>query len=165
MIVDSGPKPSGDAFYQGGALRNAHDGSRLARMTSAHRRELQRSYESAVYEVDLAEGPAVFNPATVESASRPFVIITGYNPGIERPPPADNEAANARLEARLRSAGFRLVNACARSPDGSHVEPSFAVFDITIEASLAVARDFGQAAFFAWDGAAGSIVWCDVVVS
>lgn len=108
------------------------------------------------YEIDLRREPA---PGLAAELARlglagPFAVITAYDPAGA---PAGEVEANLRrdreLAARLERLGIHAVRVDGRSPDGSHVEPGYGV-PLPLEEACALARDFGQAAIFWWDGAA-----------
>lgn len=130
------------------------------KLPPSQQQQLQHLYETAIYEVALA---GAFEPVRLGRNpgmhAPPFAIITAYNPDLAQPSSAENAAANARLEARLRAEGYQVAAARGRSPDGRHVEPSFAVFNIPVDGAVAIASEFGQAAIVVWDGEAASIVW------
>ncbi|GBL29764.1 hypothetical protein EMGBS10_09140 [Opitutia bacterium] len=56
-----------------------------------------------------------------------FAIITAYDPEGRVVPLAENVAADDRLHADLRAAGFRPHRVTGGSPDGRHQEPGWAV--------------------------------------
>lgn len=127
------------------------------------RTDLARAYEQAVYVAELPQGRVEFrlHEKPRGPAPRfPLAIITAWNPGTERPPAARNDTANRSLEAALNAAGWRYWPACGRSEDGSHTEPSFAVMEASEESVLELARAFGQAALFYWDGIKPRLLWC-----
>ena len=129
------------------------------------RADLARAYESAVYVAELPAGNVEFRVGAVPHGPAPdtsLAIITAWNPGIERPAEAANQAANRQLEAALREAGWRYFPACGRSEDGSHAEPSFAVTGIDPDTAVDLACSFRQAAVFYWDGSASRLLWCDM---
>lgn len=128
-------------------------------VTQALPLHLRRAYLDATYEVDFASG---IRPFRHESGSAPgpaFAIVTAWNPGESRPSPAENEASNARLAARLDDDGYCYVSARGFDDGRSHEEPSFAVLGIEEDEALALAREFRQAAIFWWDGAVGRVVF------
>jgi hypothetical protein len=127
------------------------------------RSRLEQLYLEAVYEVDPASGKVVFRigqpiPAL---AGQPFALVTAWNPGLERPSRAANEAANLALQARIRGLGWAFLPGRGRDESGTHVEPSFAVFGISFKRAAAVAGDFGQAAFVWFDGETARIAWLE----
>ena len=128
------------------------------------RRGLEAAYVSARYEVRFEDGRTVvfrIGEPVVELAGETFALITAFNPGSSRRAAEWNAEANARLETRLRDLGFAYVPGRGMSSDGTHIEPSFAVFDITRDAALALARDFGQAAIVWFDGASAGLAWTE----
>lgn len=130
-------------------------------LTPAQRQELSAIYNSAIFEVDFEDGPERFHVGEQESNRRPFFLVTAYNPGVERPTQAANEHANKALRAFLLASHITFLPARGSSDSGRHTEPSFAIFDTTEAAALAIARRFHQAAVFAWEGHRGRIVWCE----
>ncbi len=80
-----------------------------------------------------------------------FAVITAHDPRGQDLDGAENVRRAARLEDRLRSRGlvFIRVNAC--SPEGEHCEASVAV-KLSLAAAGQLARDYGQIAFFWFDG-------------
>ncbi len=131
-------------------------------MNPTLRARLTRLYDTAVYEVAFPDGWKVFHVGAHGPRTDPFVLITAYDPAGAQTSAAENQAANERLARTLHSRGWHVLEALGRSPDGSHVEPSFAVFGIPLAEALEVAREFDQAAVFVWDGARARIAWCDV---
>jgi Protein of unknown function (DUF3293) len=128
---------------------------------STQRARLSRLYENAIYEVAFPGGWMAFRVGAEGAHTDPFVLITAHNPSSAETSPAENGAANRHLAQVLQERGWPVLEALGRSPDASHVEPSFAVFDIPLLEVLALARAVGQAAVFVWDGATGTIAWCD----
>lgn len=132
-------------------------------MNSALACELLETYERAVYEADLAGGRVVFRPGRTpegRAPKTPLAILTAWNPGHERPGLQANERANVRLAAEIRRRGFVRFPARGRSEVGTHMEPSFAVADISRREAIAIAREFHQAAIFYWDGERAWILSC-----
>ncbi len=119
---------------------------------------LEAAYLAAVYEVDFSAGSVRFQIGDALEAP-PFALITAYNPGVARPSQAENEAANQRLQVAIGAAGWQWLCGRGMKADGSHVEPSFAVFGITLEDAKAVAAGFGQAAIAWFDGRAARLEW------
>lgn len=130
-------------------------------LTPPQRVELSAIYNSAIFEVDFEDGPERFYVGEQESTWPSFFLITAYNPGMERPTLTENEHANKALRAYLLISHLVILPARGSSDSGQHTEPSFAIFDVTEAAALAIARRFRQAAVFAWDGKQGRIVWCE----
>jgi hypothetical protein len=122
---------------------------------------LRVSYEAAIYEVWFEDGLRRFRvgDAPSDACEEAFAVITGYNPGGERPTDTVNEASNAMLEIELQGRGFRYALANGHDAEWTHDEPSFAVFGVTQEQASAIAKRFRQAAVFWWDGRRGSLLW------
>ena len=128
-------------------------------MTQALPAALRQAYMDAVYEVDFASGLRQFRHGEGGPAAPAFAIVTAWHPGRSRPSQAENEAANARLEARLDTEGYCYVSARGFDDGRTHEEPSFAVMGVELKDALELAREFGQAAIFWWGGAAGRVVF------
>lgn len=123
--------------------------------------DLEAAYRAALYFVELPVGRVVLRVGErVPGLPGPFAIVTAWNPGRERPPRAVNEARNRALLAEVNRRGLVWAPAEGRSPDGSHREPSFAVFTDSLEDGLELARKFGQAAICWFDGERLELVWC-----
>ncbi len=123
--------------------------------------ELDRLYREAVYEVELPGGGAVFRIGeAVAGAPGTFAVVTAWNPGRERPGREENEARNRALRAEIERRGWQWARAEGRSPDGTHREPSFAVFGAALEEVRTLARAFGQAAIVWFDGREAVLEWC-----
>jgi hypothetical protein len=128
--------------------------------------ELARAYERALYDVHLPGGTLTLlvkraplgNSGPIRG--RRLAVLTAYNSGHERPSEAENEAANARLLAEIERRGLTWARAVGYSPERDHEEPSFAVFDLSVDEALALGRAFGQAAVLYWDGRRACIAWC-----
>jgi hypothetical protein len=121
---------------------------------------LARAYESATYEVDFPNETVAFHAGAGPPREPPFVVLTAFNPGHARPSAAENEAANEDLRRLLDRRGLAWLPARGTNADRTHVEPSFAVFNLPIAEALEIARHFRQSAVFSWDGHRGTIEWC-----
>lgn len=125
--------------------------------------EMRRIYERAVYEAELQTGRIRFRVARRPEGDAPaatVAIVTAWNPAELRPERAVNERANARLAADIEQHGRRAYRARGRSVDARHVEPSFAVVDVSPREALAWGRRYAQAAVFYWDGQEACILSC-----
>lgn len=123
--------------------------------------ELERVYRDAVYAIWLGGREVTFRVGeSIDGVTDPFVLVTAYNPGHERPPAEANAAHNAELRQVIEARGWRWVPAEGRSADGTHREPSFAVFGIAREEGIDLGRRFGQAAICWFDGATVRLEWC-----
>jgi hypothetical protein len=76
-----------------------------------------------------------------------FAIITAYDPEGRTASAADNVAADARLEAELRDAGFCLHRLTGGSADGIHLEPGWGV-PIGLPGAVELGRRYRQVAVF-----------------
>lgn len=124
-------------------------------------RDLREIYERAVYEAELEGGKVVFRIGQEAQGAVPaekLVILTGWNPGYERPGLGFNRQANERLASELQRRGHQYYPALGRTDDNSHDEPSIAVLGMFPEEAAELARMFRQAAFFYWDGAMARVM-------
>ena len=89
-----------------------------------------------------------------------FAVITAYDPEGRAASPADNVAADARLEAALRAAGFRLHRITGGSADGVHLEPGWGV-PIGLPGAVEFGRRYRQVAVFYVRAGALTLVDCE----
>jgi len=82
-----------------------------------------------------------------------FAVITAHHPFPDKLPEAENEARHRELADEIARRRWVHVPCTGRSPDGSHEEPGLAVACGRREA-ISLARRFGQAALYWWDGEA-----------
>ncbi len=124
---------------------------------------LDQLYGDAIYEVDLPAGTVALRAGAdpPHGLPRALAIITAWNPGAARPGEAENRAANLRLEAEITRRGATWFPARGRDAAATHVEPSFAILDISPEDALALARQFGQAAIVYVHGGCVTLLWCE----
>jgi hypothetical protein len=88
-----------------------------------------------------------------------FAVITAYDPEGRPATPADNAAADAMLEAELRSAGFRLHRLTGGSADGVHLEPGWGV-PLGLPGAVEFGRRYRQVAVFYVRAGALTLVDC-----
>ncbi|MDP4592213.1 MAG: DUF3293 domain-containing protein [Opitutales bacterium] len=88
-----------------------------------------------------------------------FAILTAYDPEGRATSPADNVAADVRLEAELRAAGFRLHRITGGSADGVHLEPGWGV-TIGLPRAVEFGRRYRQVAVFYVRAGALTLVDC-----
>jgi Protein of unknown function (DUF3293) len=116
---------------------------------------LLRNYLTTVYEVPSANGPVrasldgdiVGDPSTLpEILTRPFCILTAYNPRSMLLPRKVNDARHLVLRDLLILGCYR-VEACVgyeEEPEGTWREPSWLVHDIDRDEAIAFGRVFRQ---------------------
>ena len=92
--------------------------------------------------------------------STDFAVITACDPEGRAASLADNVAADARLEAELRSAGFRLHRITGGSADGHHLEPGWGV-PIGLPGAVEFGRRYRQVAVFYVQAGALTLVDCE----
>lgn len=118
--------------------------------------ELARAYTAADYAVAL-DGDTlplrVGRPARDLEAYWPaacYAFVSAWNPASEPHSDSVNQAADARLVARLQAAGVQRHAAWAQDAAGQWREPGWLLADLGDLAVNALARDFGQAGVLAW---------------
>ena len=116
---------------------------------------LLRSYLATVYELPTANGPVrasldgdvVNDPSTLpELLTRPFTILTAYNPRSMLLPRKVNDARHLVLRDLLILGCYR-VEACVGhedDPEGTWREPSWLVHGMDREEAIAFGRVFRQ---------------------
>jgi hypothetical protein len=92
----------------------------------------------------------------------PVFVITASNPKSERLADALNEERNGQLRLELFDAGADVLGAVGSSPDGQHVEESFAVLGIGQRRARAIGRRHGQWAIFELSADQQIVVGCEV---
>lgn len=122
----------------------------------------EQLYRDALYEVDLPTGTIIFRigEAAPDELPVPLALVTAFNPGTSRPCEEINRAANLHLQAEIARRGWPSFVARGRDAAATHIEPSFAIPDISREDALALARQFGQAAIVFVDSELVSLLWC-----
>ena len=124
------------------------------------------AYEQTLFEVHCLGGRVVLSTDGIVEGNAawlpvgPIALITAYNPGVTRPGPGRNNAANQQLEELLRARGYRFSTGSGFSRDRSHSEPSYAVESLTEDDARELGREFGQAAVFYWKDGVGTLLWC-----
>ncbi len=133
---------------------------------------LRDIYESSHYTIQLGPHSVTLSTKGVVSGDVSMLfgntvcIITAYNPSVGADLPvirsaAENEAALKKLEDYLTDRGYEFYPASGSAPDGSHEEPSFAVFRMEESAATEAAREFGQKGVFFFKDGAGMILWTE----
>ncbi len=79
-----------------------------------------------------------------------YLFITAWNPPPGEASRADNDAAQARLEARVQALGLALHPALGCNSQGGMVEYGCLVLDATLAQADALAREFGQGGTLFW---------------
>ncbi len=116
---------------------------------------LLRSYLATVYELPTANGPIrasldgdiVTDPSTLpELLTRPFTVLTGYNPRSMLLPRKVNESRHVVLRDLLILGCYR-VESCVgyeEDPEGTWREPSWLVHGMDRDEAIAFGRVFRQ---------------------
>ena len=85
-----------------------------------------------------------------ELGARHYLFITAWNPPSSPTSTAENMAADERLQARLKQAGFQHHSALGCNAQGGAVEYGWVVLDVPLESGDALAREFRQAGTLYW---------------
>lgn len=85
-----------------------------------------------------------------ELGAQHYLFITAWNPPSKPATTAENLAADERLQARMKEAGFQHHSALGCNSQGGAVEYGWVVLDVPLESSDALAREFGQAGTLYW---------------
>lgn len=115
---------------------------------------LLAAFLGAHYRVFLPHGELRLAPgrpfsAAIGDAGAPWALLTAFNPGARSQPEAANDAAQARLLARLHGARHPCWPGINSDADGGHVERSVLALGIGAAQADALARAFGQCALLA----------------
>ena len=112
----------------------------------------------------MHQSPPLQRPLVLGSTSRyrrellerlglPFTVAAPHTDETPQPgetPRADNDAAQARLEARVQALGLSLHPALGCDNRGGMVEYGCLVLDATLAQADALAREFGQGGTLCW---------------
>jgi len=101
--------------------------------------------------------PAAASPLVGNSVVH---VITAWNPGEQRPTPAENETANRRLHDELLARGLRPTRAVGADPDSDHFEESWGVVGLNDEEARAIGAQFGQVAVFRLHAGTQTVLAC-----
>jgi hypothetical protein len=112
---------------------------------------LLRPYLDAVYRVRLPSGEHTVRVGTslqplqeLAPEGTPWALITAFNPRSAQVPPMVNQAAQARLAARLLAARHRVFPAFNSAPSGTHQEPSLLALGVASAQADRLAYAFAQ---------------------
>ena len=86
------------------------------------------------------------------------VVITAWNPGLDRPSCEVNNKANELLLKRLETYCSDIWEADGFSPDQTHREPGFIAWEMEPEIGLQIAREFGQLAIFYFEASGNRVL-------
>jgi len=89
-----------------------------------------------------------------------FAIVTACNP-MSRGERAGDSAATIRLRKLISRNGHKRYRVTGASPDWSHQEASFAVWNLTLAEAVAIGREFHQRAVFWVEGGRIEVVSCE----
>lgn len=121
--------------------------------------DVRSAFEHAVYELEFTDGPREFAVGRSGAIAPPFVILTAWNPLAAVLCVDENVARNSALRALIEASHWHWLPAENHAPDGTHLEPGFAIFDVPAAEVAGLAALFGQSAIFIWDGREGRIDW------
>jgi hypothetical protein len=108
---------------------------------------------------DIVPNDDLSTPGSNLVMPTPLYVISGCNPGY-RASDEENDRRHEQLGERLRDMGVDLMPAVGMSPDGSWVEPSWAVSSLDLDVVCALGREFGQVAVFVIDEGEIRVVRC-----
>ena len=97
------------------------------------------------------------SPPAWATPGRRWAILTAWNPGSNRQVEAINHAAQARLEAQLRAAGWAFQPAW--NGEGEWREESALVSDIPLAEAVSLGQRYGQHALLWGVGRRVALVW------
>ena len=138
------PKNGDDALMNGGD-------------DETQRTELATAYALAHYFVTIGHREWLFGVGQTaedierELDARHYLFITAWNPPSRPATTAENLAADERLQARLKAAGFQHHSALGCNARGGAVEYGWVVLDVPLESGDALAREFDQAGTLYWE--------------
>lgn len=120
------------------------------------REELFVAYQATIVSTrdpaDPDQPSAWSDPALVcLQRGEPAVVLTGWNPGFERPGLAFNRKRNEELRQRLRETGYEVWPADGSSADEDFREEGFLAWGMPEPLAVDIARAFGQFAIYAYD--------------
>ena len=114
-----------------------------------------------------AEGDLVVCPAPPGEVGEwpwrtadPVHLLTAWDPGLERPPAAENRRRQAELEAVLRPLAGGTWMAVGVDLVSGHREEGVAVVGVSQADALALGLRYDQTAIFAWTPAEWVVVGC-----
>jgi len=133
---------------------------------------LLRNYLSSVYELPTVNGPVrasldgdiVTDPSTLpELLTRPFALLTAYNPRSMLLPRKVNESRHLVLRDLLVLGCYRVEGAVGyeEEPEGTWREPSWLVHEIGRDEAIACGRVFRQNSIVVCKGARPELIVTD----
>ena len=107
-------------------------------------------------------------PKTIFIAKKPpeggwpekFAVITACNP-MSSGQRDEDAASTVRLRKHIARSGHKRHRVTGASPDWSHQEAGFAVWNLTLEEAVAIGREFQQRAVFWVEGGGIEVVSCE----
>ena len=121
--------------------------------------DLLEIYESSQVEI-RPRGSQVWQEGAQAVRERALsgVVITAWNPGLDRPSCEENNQANELLLKRLETYCSDIWEADGFSPDQTHREPGFIAWELKPEIGLQIAREFGQLAIFYFEASGNRVL-------
>ena len=89
-----------------------------------------------------------------------FAVVTACNP-MSSGDREDDSAATIRLRKLISRSGHKRYRVTGASPDWSHQEAGFAVWNLTLDEAVAMGREFNQRAVFWVEGGRIEVVSCE----
>ncbi|WP_282605715.1 DUF3293 domain-containing protein [Pelagibius sp. Alg239-R121] len=113
---------------------------------------LWRAYQTATFEVLLPDRTITLHPNArhreldrllAKHEAQSWAIVTAFNPGSERLPPAENEVRNGILYTDCMTRGYKVIAARGGSSDWGW-EASLLLLDIDRKGAIELGRRYGQ---------------------
>jgi hypothetical protein len=115
------------------------------------REDLLDLYDTTIVSIQHPEHGCT-DPALVAiERKQGAVVLTAWNPGLERPTEAENRQANERMLGELLATGHEVWRADGRAPDGTFEEEGWIVWGLALDQALVLALRFGQFAVYTFD--------------
>jgi hypothetical protein len=125
----------------------------------ATRYELTTPFLATTLRVD--EASAALGTLQALAGASESGLVGAWNPRSERRSAQQNEAAHARLAARVAASGLKAWPAWARAPQPEWDEQCLYIAGIGLDALLALGREFDQhAVLHAGPEACPRLAWC-----
>ena len=116
--------------------------------------QLWRAFEATLFqaqtpggtiEIRIGKNCPELNRVCKDNGSTNWCFITAWNPGMERPEPAENDRRNLALRSDLINAGCEVFDGCGIGEDPSwEPEESFLALGISEEDGTKLGRRYDQ---------------------
>jgi len=136
---------------------------------AAEKEDWKTLYEHTKFLINLGSSSALFSfqfiPYDQKYLSRPFAIITAFNPNMKDDgrTAEENLKANAELYSMLEEKKYHFLPSNGELFE--HSEASYIVYGIALEEALAIGRIFGQESIVYNDGEIVAVVDCKTAIN